>query len=379
MPATSTENSSPQTLYRKRRSSLRDRTPEIRSFLLKNIPAHPRDIAELAMKKFKVVRSTVHRHLKWMHQNKVVIQTGSTRGTSYYLKSALNKETELPLTPDMEELPIWEEHLKENFSILPQNVFEICRYGFSRSFKNVLEHSLAKTVTIRTQWEADSVTLTLEDDGVGIFKNIQIAFNLENEKAGALLLARGKLPPAQGLHYGQGLFFCSRSMDRFVLSSGNLRYTRTARDDDWFLETQEDFLQGTQVSMEIHLDTPRKITEVFSKYSTYKNVNMEEDSHLGKTHLEVKKLSPGESACATREQAKKLLRGIGKFKHVVLDFTDVHLVSQGFVDEVFRVFQSKYPGIHIATTHANEDVQFMIQNALPSPLAGEAPLGRGGR
>ena len=123
MPATSTGNSSPQTLYRKRQSSLRDRTPEIRSFLLKNIPAHPRDIAELAMKKFKVVRSTVHRHLKWMHQNKVVIQTGSTRGTSYYLKSALNKETELPLTLGMEELPIWEEHLKENFSILPQNVF----------------------------------------------------------------------------------------------------------------------------------------------------------------------------------------------------------------------------------------------------------------
>ena len=162
-----------------------NRTPEIRSFLLENIPAHPRDIAELAMRKFQVVRSTVHRHLKWMHQNKVVIQTGSTKGTNYYLKSALNKETELPLTRGLEERQIWEEHLKESFSILPQNVFEICRYGFSRTFKNVLEHSLAKEVVIRTQWEANSVTLTIEDDGVGIFKNIQSAFNLENEKAGA--------------------------------------------------------------------------------------------------------------------------------------------------------------------------------------------------
>ena len=172
----------PSTVYPEQPSGPRDRTPEIRNFLLENIPAHPGDIAELAMKEFKVVRSTIHRHLKWMHQNKIVIQTGNTKGTRYYLKSALNKEIELPLTLEMEELQVWEKHLSETLAVLPQNVFEICRYGFSRSFKNIMEHSRARQVKILTRWDADSVTLILQDDGVGIFKNIQTTFNLENER-----------------------------------------------------------------------------------------------------------------------------------------------------------------------------------------------------
>lgn len=50
--------------------------------------------------------------------------------------------------------------------------------------------------------------------------------------------------------------------------------------------------------------------------------------------------------------------------HITLDFSDVRLVGQGFVDEVFRVFQNRYPDIVIESTHANNDVSFMIKRCL---------------
>jgi len=49
-----------------------------------------------------------------------------------------------------------------------------------------------------------------------------------------------------------------------------------------------------------------------------------------------------------------------------LDFRDLSTVGQGFVDEVFRVFQSKYPKIKITYTNANDDVRFMIERSLPA-------------
>jgi len=53
-----------------------------------------------------------------------------------------------------------------------------------------------------------------------------------------------------------------------------------------------------------------------------------------------------------------------KFKHVILDFKGISTVGQGFVDEVFRVFQSKYPKIKIEYTNANDNVRFMIERSL---------------
>ena len=37
-------------------------------------------------------------------------------------------------------------------------------------------------------------------------------------------------------------------------------------------------------------------------------------------------------------------------------------VGQGFADEIFRVFQNKYPEIQLEVTNANETVLGMIQH-----------------
>ena len=55
--------------------------------------------------------------------------------------------------------------------------------------------------------------------------------------------------------------------------------------------------------------------------------------------------------------------GIELFTHVVLDFTGVELVGQGFADELFRVWQSEHPEAELTLTGANRGVALMTSRA----------------
>lgn len=44
-----------------------------------------------------------------------------------------------------------------------------------------------------------------------------------------------------------------------------------------------------------------------------------------------------------RSQAKRFAQGLEQFRQVVLDFTGVELVGQGFADELFRCGRSTIP------------------------------------
>lgn len=46
------------------------------------------------------------------------------------------------------------------------------------------------------------------------------------------------------------------------------------------------------------------------------------------------------------------------------DFLDVEFMGQGFADEVFRVFQNKYPDIKLVPVNANETVRRMVKHVL---------------
>ena len=62
----------------------------------------------------------------------------------------------------------------------------------------------------------------------------------------------------------------------------------------------------------------------------------------------------------SRSQARRILAGLEKFKSVILDFDRVSTVGQAFVDEIFRVFQSRHQDITIAPVNMNDAVRFMI-------------------
>ena len=49
---------------------------------------------------------------------------------------------------------------------------------------------------------------------------------------------------------------------------------------------------------------------------------------------------------------------------MVLDFSGIRFVGQGFVDQIFRVYATEHHNTTIKYIHANKDVDFMIRRGI---------------
>ena len=345
---------------------VKNQAEEIRSYLLAKIPVHPQNIVAKAAEAFSSSRTTIHRHLNRLLRDGKIIKSGTTRQVQYFLKTEKNKKIRIALEPGVEEDKVWKENFKEDFETLPKNVRDICEYGFLEMLNNAIDHSEGTEVVIKMVWASDSIMLAIRDDGIGIFRKIKNTLNLEDERESALHLSKGKFTTDPDNHTGEGIFFTSRAFDNFHITTSTMSYIRDNAEHDWFVKTMKDEnVPGTYLVMTISLDSERKLKEVFAEFT-------EEDSEgmpkFDKTHIVVKLSKLGDERYVSRSQARRIVLGLEKFKYVDLDFTDISTVGQGFVDEVFRVFQSKYPKIKIEYTNANDDVRFMIQRSLPSQV-----------
>ena len=342
---------------------VKNQAEEIRAYLLDKIPLHPKNIVAKASKAFACSRTTVHRHLNRLHRDGKIIKSGTTRQVQYYLKTDKNKEIHVSLKDKVEEHKVWQEHFQDDFETLPKNIRDICEYGFLEMLNNAIDHSEGKEVDINTGWNSKSIKIKFWDNGIGIFRKIKNALNLENERESILHLSKGKFTTDKENHTGEGIFFTSRAFDSFWIYSRGMSYQRDNMEHDWFIESTEDpKVVGTGLGMEIKLNSQRKLQEVFSEYS-------HEDSDgipkFDKTQIIVELSKLGDERYISRSQARRIIIGLEKFKHVLLDFRGISTVGQGFVDEVFRVFQSKNQKIKIEYTNANDDVKFMIERSLP--------------
>lgn len=342
----------------------KSRPEKIKEFLLANIPDHPRDIVPLTARQFKVTPTTVHRHLNKLLKQGEVIKTGKTRGASYYLNSSLQRDLTFPIKPGLEEHQVWMDYFHEAFSILPENVYSICNYGFGEMFNNAIDHSQGETIAVTSKIIVDLVEIRIFDDGIGIFKKVKDALGLENERASILELTKGKFTTDPDNHTGEGIFFTSRAVDEFIIVSSKLNYIKNNLEDDWFIETPDHSIKGTGIALQIHLNSNKRLEEIFRQYST---LDQEEGiQKFDKTHIVVELSKLDQDRYVSRSQAKRILTGLDKFNHIVLDFRNIKTVGQGFVDEVFRIFQKKYPKIKIEYTDTNADVRFMIERGLPN-------------
>lgn len=340
----------------------KSRPEKIKEFLLANIPDHPRDIVPLTARQFKVTPTTVHRHLNKLLMQGEVIKTGKTRGASYNLNSSLRKELTFPIKPGLEEHQVWMDFFHDAFSILPENVYSICNYAFGEMFNNAIDHSQGKTIAVTSKIIVDLVEIRIFDDGIGIFKKVKDALGLENERASILELTKGKFTTDPDNHTGEGIFFTSRAVDMFVIASSDLGFIKDNLEDDWFIETPDKPVKGTGIALQIHLNSNKRLEEIFRQYSTLDEEGIQK---FDKTHIVVELSKLDQDRYVSRSQAKRILIGLEKFNHIVLDFRNIKTVGQGFVDEVFRIFQKKYPVTKIEYTNANEDVRFMIERGLP--------------
>jgi len=342
---------------------VKNQAEEIRSYLLAKIPVHPKNIVAKTAEAFSCSRTTVHRHLNRLLRDGKIIKSGTTRQVQYFLKTEKNKEVTVSLKDGVAEDEVWKENFLQDFETLPKNIRDICEYGFLEMLNNAIDHSEGKEVYIRSEWEPNLVRIWICDNGIGIYNKIKRDKNLEDDRECILLLAKGKCTTDPKNHTGEGIYFTSRAFDEFSISSKGSSFLRNFVEEDWFLEAQDSPRgEGTALFMTIGFRSERKLQDVFAEFTEENSDGMPK---FDKTRFPVKLSILGDERYVSRSQARRICLGLEKFKHVVLDFKGISTVGQGFVDEVFRVFQSKYPEIKIEHINANDDVQFMLERCSP--------------
>lgn len=253
---------------------------------------------------------------------------------------------------------IWNQHVAPLLKELPENVQDIWHYGFTEMFNNALDHSSGKKVIVNVNQTSTDIEISLQDDGAGIFKKIQKALDLYDERHAVLELAKGKFTTDPENHTGQGIFFSSRMFDEFSIVSGKVYFShKYPKNEDWILEVPEQS-QGTLVMMQLAKNSTRIAADVFDSFASADN-----DYAFSKTIVPVRLAQYGDDKLVSRSQAKRLLARIDKFKIVIFDFSDVESIGQAFADEIFRVFAKAHPKIEIHAINDIEIVQKMIKRA----------------
>ena len=330
-------------------------TEEIREYILNSVEAHPQHIARMTSERFGISRSAVSKHLRSLIEGGFLEASGSTSARRYSLREILDESWRFKVD-EIEEDRVWRENVRPHLQELPENIFDICYYGFTEMLNNVIDHSESEEALVHLSRTATNLTINVIDAGVGIFKKIQAEFDLHDPRHALLELSKGKLTTDEARHTGEGIFYTSRMFDKFTIVSGTLGFLRENDEDDWLIETSEgESLQGTTISLEIKTKTQRTSLEVFEKFAAG-----EEDLDFSRTHVSLQLLLYEGEDLISRSQAKRLLMRLDGFREVLLDFKGISRIGQAFADEIFRVYKNAHPHVEIVDVGATEHVQQMI-------------------
>jgi anti-sigma regulatory factor (Ser/Thr protein kinase) len=336
-------------------TKIRTRGEEIRRFILQSVEKHPADIARVAIDHFKITRQAVNKHLKKLVAEGSLTEDGQTRNRSYKLTSLVEWERSYQISADLAEDVVWRNDIVSVLGTQPTNVLDIWHYGFTEMFNNAIDHSGGTIIHTRIRKTALTTEMYLSDNGVGIFRKIQTALGLLDERHAVLELAKGKLTTDPKRHTGEGIFFTSRMFDSFDILSGGVYFShKFGESEDWIFEAKSPI--GTGVWMKLNNHTSRTTKKIFDSFSSN-----DEDFGFTKTVVPVKLAQYGDDKLISRSQAKRLLTRVEQFKTVMFDFTEVSSIGQAFADEIFRVFPAEHPQIEIIPIRANSEVKRMIE------------------
>jgi biotin operon repressor/anti-sigma regulatory factor (Ser/Thr protein kinase) len=311
-----------------------------------------------------VSRQAVNKHLKALIQKGKVIKEGTTRGAVYKIAGKIKPPKRLRkkyLLENLEEDKVFKEvelllNLRKS---LRQNVYDIMSYAFTEVLNNAIEHSQSKNCEVVVALDQYTCNFTIRDNGIGIFYSIYTKFNLPDEASAIGELIKGKTTTMKERHSGEGVFFISKSGDDIVFRSHkvNLIFDNIKR--DVFVQERK-FQKGTEVAFSISRASKRELEKIFKKYAPE-----EFDYNFEKTRVFVKLF---QEEYISRSEAKRMLSGLDKFKEIILDFKGVKTIGQGFVDEIFRVFQRQHPDIIIKTENLNSHVAMMIKHVVDNKI-----------
>jgi anti-sigma regulatory factor (Ser/Thr protein kinase) len=233
---------------------------------------------------------------------------------------------------------------------------KIMAYAFMEMLNNAIDHSGSEKVRIRWWIAPDLWSFEISDEGVGAYSKLIDGLSLGSEFEAVQELSKGKRTTDPARHTGEGIFFTSKAVDMFRLTSTGIRWTVDNLRRDMALGVA-DAAPGTSVFCRIDPHTTRELGLVFREFT--------EDHGFVRTRPVVKLFEIG-TEFVSRSEARRLLDGLDTdFEVVEVDFTGVSDVGQGFVDELVRVWPAAHPGKSVVPVNMAPAVEFMVNRGLP--------------
>lgn len=288
------------------------------------------------------------------------------------VRAAIARRTlpEDPLTVAMEAAPSWQVELTLlglSEDIVWRRVADdlhldrdspagkIMDYAFTEMLNNAIDHSGSDTATITWWVGIDQWSFEVRDHGVGVYPKLRAGLHLASEFEAVQELSKGKRTTDRQRHTGEGIFFTSKAVDIFRLTSSGVRWTVDNLRHDTALGVVT-VSNGTSVVCQIDPQTDRSLAEIFREFSR--------DHAFVRTRPIVKLFEIG-TTFVSRSEARRLLDGLeADFDTVEVDFGGVADVGQGFVDELLRVWPAAHPDKTVIPINMNPAVQFMIERGL---------------
>ena len=312
-----------------------------------------------------VTRQAAHRYLVRLLDEGVLARTGRTRGVQYHLPGGGRRSLgpapgpfhrEFEIAGLMKDAVLGEVAqrlaLKRSVSAAAYQIFA---YSFTEMLNNAIEHSGSPACIVEVELAVREIHARIRDRGVGVFSSVARRLHLAREEDAIGELLKGKATSMPERHSGEGIFFTSRACDRFSLRSHRVELAFDTRKKDT-MATVRRYLRGTDVSLSVSRSARRKLSDVFSAFAPE-----DFDFRFERTLVSVRFYG---SEYVSRSEARRLLARLETFRQVILDFSRVKSIGQGFADEIFRVFAGAHPGVTLQRVNVAPGIEAMVRHVV---------------
>ena len=320
-------------------------------YILKKIKEGTPSLAAYVSSSLDIDQSTVYRYIKELEHSGTIKKEGRGKYclTERLCSYALSREN----GDFVSDTLAYDRYIYPLVRQLPDNVVSIWAYVISEMTNNVIDHSEADHAYLSVRQDALETTVTLKDNGIGIFRKIADHFGMTDLSDAVTELFKGKLTTNPQYHSGEGIFFSSRMMDEFMILSDGKIFSCNAFNEDMLSAVPAQDQPGTVVVMTLSNASKRSAAEVFDLYADV-------DGGFTRTMIPLVQVFP--SAPVSRSQAKRICERLDSFKEVTLDFAGTDWVGQGFAHELFYVYAKKHPEVKLIPVNMSASVEKMYRH-----------------
>ena len=307
---------------------------------------------------FGISAQSVSRIIKNLEKSGRLIIQKNGRNTIYSLPTERKLQTyEIK---GLTEEKVYNELVADFIRDIPMCAKNNFAYAFTEILNNAIEHSNGTMVQVSLWRNECDISFAIADDGVGVFTKVAESLNLEDKRYAIFELAKGKFTTDPGSHSGEGIFFSSKCGDYFTLESDGLIFdTRSTMES--LCEHVSNHQSGTTVLFKINTNHQQTLAELFKQYT-----DAPDSYGFSKTSVPIRLLEYGDASpvFVSRSQARRLIARLERFETVILDFSGIDSIGQGFADEIFRVFQRNHPHVKLTPVNCTDEVNQMIRHVM---------------